>query len=175
MRGEEKYKRRYICYHYLYFIDSCDFIIDDKGQRENIKKITTTTTTVNNFNTYCILSIFIVKDVLWLSDQFKVHIYTITTFLQLFANISRCFYNQTSDSIRNTGWSGKIVFFHNSLQPLPGLHRCKRPSKHSYWMVFFVQPITAKCWCGRGGKLLRILEKKYLMNTLYIRWSIVLW
>ena len=28
-----------------------------------------------------------------------------------------------------TGCSGKIVFFHNSLQPLPRLHRCKRPSK----------------------------------------------
>ena len=31
---------------------------------------------------------------------------------------------------------------------------------HSYWMVFFVQPIAAECWQGRGGKLSRILEKK---------------
>ena len=30
-----------------------------------------------------------------------------------------------------TGCSGKIVFFHNSLQPLPRLHRCKKPSKLS--------------------------------------------
>ena len=40
------------------------------------------------------------------------------------------------------------MFFHNSLQPLPRLHRCKRPSKllaqcgctlysHSYWPVIF--------------------------------------
>ena len=53
------------------------------------------------------------------------------------------------------------VLVHNSLHPLPRLHRCKRPSKHSYWMLFFVQPTTAKCWCGRGGKLLRILGKKH--------------
>jgi len=35
--------------------------------------------------------------------------------------------------------------------------------------IFFVQPIAAECWRGRGGKLLRILGKKtqYLMNTLY--------
>ena len=30
-----------------------------------------------------------------------------------------------------TGCSGKIVFFHNSMQTLPRLHRCKRPSKLS--------------------------------------------
>ena len=43
-----------------------------------------------------------------------------------------------------TGCSGKIVFFHNSPQPFPRLHRCKRPLKalnamrvysHSYWLV----------------------------------------
>ena len=28
-----------------------------------------------------------------------------------------------------TGCSGKMLFFHNSLQPLPCLHRCKRLSK----------------------------------------------
>ena len=27
----------------------------------------------------------------------------------------------------DTGFSGKIVFFHDLLQPLPRLHRCKRP------------------------------------------------
>ena len=36
---------------------------------------------------------------------------------------------------------------------------------HSYWLVFFSQPISAEC--GRG-RLLRIIEKtQYLMNTLY--------
>ena len=69
----------------------------------------------------------------------------------------------------NTGCSGKIVFFHNSLQPLPRLHRCKRPSKLStqcectvnpIGLYFFVQPIAAECWRGKGGKLSRILGKK---------------
>ena len=69
-----------------------------------------------------------------------------------------------------TGCSGKIVVFlqFNSLQPLPRLHRCKRPSKLSTQCectvtpigCFFVQPIAAECWRGRGGKLLRILGKK---------------
>ena len=45
-----------------------------------------------------------------------------------------------------TGCAGKIVFVHNSLQPLPRLHRCKRPSKlstqyrgysHSHWLIIF--------------------------------------
>ena len=34
-------------------------------------------------------------------------------------------------SVLYTGCSGKIVFFHNSLQPIPRLHSCKRPSKLS--------------------------------------------
>ena len=80
----------------------------------------------------------------------------------------------------STGCSWKIVFFSNSLQPLPRLHRCKRPSKLSTqcectvspigW-PFFVQPIAAKCWRGRGGKLSRFLGKRtqYLMNNLYMR------
>ena len=40
----------------------------------------------------------------------------------------------------------------------------------SYWLVFFVQPIAADCWRGRGSKLARIHEKKpqFLMNTQYI-------
>ena len=73
-----------------------------------------------------------------------------------------------------TGCSGKIVFFHNSLQPLPRLHRCKRPSKfstqcdctvtHPIGWNFFVQPIAAECWRGRGGKLLRILGKNTIFN-----------
>ena len=54
------------------------------------------------------------------------------------------------------------------VQPLPRLHRCKRPTKLSTlcectvtpigW-YFFVQPIAAECWRGRGGKLSRILGK----------------
>ena len=48
----------------------------------------------------------------------------------------------------------------------PYLHRCKIPSKLSTqsectvtgW-YFFVQPITAECWRGRGGKLSIILGK----------------
>ena len=69
-----------------------------------------------------------------------------------------------------TGCPGKIVFFHNSLQPFPRLHRCKRPSKLSTqcectvtpigWQ-FFVQPIAAESWRGRGGTLSRILGKKH--------------
>ena len=63
----------------------------------------------------------------------------------------------------------KLYFFHISLQPLPRLHRCKRPStimsmimySYSNWLVIFVQPIAAVCWQGRGGKLLIILGKKH--------------
>ena len=40
-----------------------------------------------------------------------------------------------------TGCSGKIVFFHNSLQPLPRLHRCKRPSMLSTQSECTVTPI----------------------------------
>ena len=40
-----------------------------------------------------------------------------------------------------TGCSGKIVFFHNSLQPLPLLHRCKKPSKLSTQCECTVTPI----------------------------------
>ena len=44
------------------------------------------------------------------------------------------------------------IFFHHSLQPLPRLHRCKRPAlngireyRHSYWLlILFVQPIEAR-------------------------------
>ena len=71
---------------------------------------------------------------------------------------------------RCTGCSGKIVFFHNSLQPLPRLHRCKSSSKFSTesectvtpigWQ-FFVQPIAVECWRGKGGKLSRILGMKH--------------
>ena len=39
-----------------------------------------------------------------------------------------------------------------------------RVYSHSYWQAIFVQPIAAECWCGRGGKLSRILGKK---NTIF--------
>ena len=83
----------------------------------------------------------------------------------------------------HTGCSGKIVFFHNSLQPLLHLHRCKRPSKLSTqcectvtpigW-EFFVQPIEAECWWGRGGKLLRIPGKKHNIKWTPCRFSITI-
>ena len=41
----------------------------------------------------------------------------------------------------HTGCSGKIVFFLNSLQPLPRLHCCKRPSKLSTQCECTVTPI----------------------------------
>ena len=42
---------------------------------------------------------------------------------------------------KHTGCSGKIFFFHNSLQPLPRLHRCKRPTKLSTQFECTVTPI----------------------------------
>ena len=67
----------------------------------------------------------------------------------------------------------EIAFFHNSLQPLPRLHCCKRPLKLSTqcectvtpigWQ-FFVQPIAAECWRGKSGKLSRILGKDTIFN-----------
>ena len=65
------------------------------------------------------------------------------------------------------------MFFHNSLQPLPRLHRCKRPSNSQRNVSVqspvmagnvFVQPIAAECWRGRGGKLSRILGIKHNVN-----------
>ena len=41
-----------------------------------------------------------------------------------------------------TRCSGKNVFFHNSPQPLPRLHRCKRPSKPSMQCECTVTPIN---------------------------------
>ena len=68
--------------------------------------------------------------------------------------------SQSSGQDDDTGCSGKIVFFfHNSLQGLPRLQRCKSPSKLSTQCECTVTPI------GRGGK-----KTQYLMNTLYHRW-----
>ena len=65
------------------------------------------------------------------------------------------------------------MFFHNSLQPFPSLHCCKRPSKFSRqcectvtpigWS-FFVQPIAGERWRGTGGNLSRILGKNTIFN-----------
>ena len=52
---------------------------------------------------------------------------------------------------------GQIVFFHNSLQPLPRLHRCKT-FKALNTMRVYSFPIG---WRGRGGKLSRFLGKKH--------------
>ena len=43
----------------------------------------------------------------------------------------------------DTGCSEKLCFSHNSLQPLPRLHHCKRPSKLSSKCEYTVTPI---CW-----------------------------
>ena len=72
-----------------------------------------------------------------------------------------------------TECSRKYVFFHNSLQPLPRLHYCKRPSK-----------LSTQCECTVTGNFLynqlqpivqakerwqTFFEKtQYLMNTLYL-------
>ena len=66
-------------------------------------------------------------------------------------------------------------FFYNSLQPLPRLHRCKRPSKLSTqsectvapigWS-FSLQPIGTERWRRRGGKLSKILEKNTIFDEL---------
>ena len=68
------------------------------------------------------------------------------------------------------------MFFHNSLQPLPRLHGCKRPSKLSTQCectelilagYFFLQPIAAECW--ERGQIFKNSWKKtqYLKNPLY--------
>ena len=55
--------------------------------------------------------------------------------------------------------------FHNSLQPLPsGLStQCECTVTPIGW-YFFVQPIAAECWRGRGGKLSRVLGKNTIFN-----------
>ena len=66
-----------------------------------------------------------------------------------------------------TGCSGKIVFFHNSLHPLPRLHRCKRPSTSQHnasvqslllAVNFFGQPIAGE---GEVANIRKFLEKKH--------------
>ena len=103
----------------------------------------------------------------------------------MFYVLSICMVNRWSEKVISrgsfapedaTGCSEKMSFFHNSLQPLPRLHRCVRPSKLSKqcectvsptgWS-FFAQPIAAECWRGRGDNFREFLKKtQYLMNTL---------
>ena len=65
-----------------------------------------------------------------------------------------------------TGCSGKIVYFHYLLQPIPRLHTAlntMRVYSHSYWLANSVQPIATECLRGRGGKIMKILGK----NTIF--------
>ena len=73
------------------------------------------------------------------------------------------------------------LLFHNSLQPLPRLHRCKRPSKlsldamrvyiHSYWPVIFCTTNSSRVLARERLQTFENSWKKmqYLMNTLYVR------
>ena len=69
----------------------------------------------------------------------------------------------------------KLCFFHNSLQPLPRLHRCQTPSKlstirvysHSYWLVIFC---TTNCSRVLGRERWQTFENswkktQYFMNN----------
>ena len=60
----------------------------------------------------------------------------------------------------------KNSFFYNSLQPLPRLHRCKRPSKLNamrvpYWLVIFCITNSSRAGEGEVANF-----REYLMNTL---------
>ena len=71
----------------------------------------------------------------------------------------------------------KLCFFHNSLQPLPRLHCCKRPSKlamrvysHSYCLVIFCTTNSSRVLARDRWQTFANSWKKtqYLMNTLYL-------
>ena len=75
-----------------------------------------------------------------------------------------------------TGCSAKIVFFHTSLQPLPRLHRCKRPQKLSTQCECTVTPRLV-IFCTDNSSRVLTRERwqtfenswkktQYLMNTL---------
>ena len=82
--------------------------------------------------------------------------------------------------IDRTGCSGKIEFFFTihcypflAYIAVKDLQSSQRNASVQSLLLagnFFVQPIAAECWRGRGGKLSRNLGKKtqYLMNTLYL-------
>ena len=77
-----------------------------------------------------------------------------------------------------TGCSGKIVFFHNPLQPLPHLHRCKRPSKINASVPSVQSLLLPGNFCTTNSSRVLARERRqtfenswektqYLMNTLY--------
>ena len=92
--------------------------------------------------------------------EYSVADFSSNKLLNLFSNLAFLLLVKLKISLSKSiiGCSGKIVFFHNSLQPLPRLHRCKRPSQLSTQCECkVVQPIAAKFWRWRGRKLSRIL------------------
>ena len=73
----------------------------------------------------------------------------------------------------NTGCSGKNVFFTIHCNPslayiaVEDLQSSQRKASVQSLLLagnFFVQPIAAECWRGRGGKLSRILGKNAIFN-----------
>ena len=85
-------------------------------------------------------------------------------------------YHQIFVKITYRVFRKNCVFFHNSLQPLPRLHRCKRPSKlsnairvysHSYWLVIFCTTNSSRVLARERWQIFENSWKKtqYLMNT----------
>ena len=71
-------------------------------------------------------------------------------------------------SLNIQGAQEKLYFFHNSLQPLPRLHRFKRPSKLStnFFLFYQLQPSAGE---GEVAIFREFFEKKqYVMNSLYV-------
>ena len=76
-----------------------------------------------------------------------------------------------------------MCFFHNSLQPLPRPHCCKRPSKlstqsectvvysHSHWLVNFCTSNSSRALARERWQTFENSwkETQLLMNTLYVR------
>ena len=82
------------------------------------------------------------------------------------------------------GVQEKLCFFTINCNPslaynaLRDLQSCQRNASVQSLLLtvnFFVQPIAAECWRGRGGKLKRILGKQtqYLMNNLYAKGTVI--
>ena len=53
-----------------------------------------------------------------------------------------------------------------AVRDLQSSQRKMRMYSHSYWLVFFVQPLAAECWRGKGFEN-SWKKTQYLMNTLY--------
>ena len=84
--------------------------------------------------------------------------------------ISRVFLHVFIQFAGHTGCSGKIVFLHNSLQPLPRPHR--NVSVHSFLLAgnFLFNQYQPSAGEGEVANFREFLEKtQYLMNTLYIK------